>query len=113
VGNYDPAAESDRGRDNDGVDRHLAAGVGICEEVSCDPSHPSTCRHDLGETSGEHGVDCLVNASTSVQLDQHDGRDADRRVAPVRTAHRCTDPLMSVEVLPRTRERGDRLAVQD
>ena len=87
--------------------------AGIGQQMSGDPSHPGARRHDLGEASGEHGVDRLVNASAPVELDQHDRRDADGRVAPVSAAHGRPNPIVSVTILSWASKRRDRLAVED
>src|SRR5687767_11729402 len=59
---------------------------------------------NLREAPGEHGVDRLVNASAPVELDQHDRRDADGRVAPVSAAHGRPNPIVSVTILSRVSE---------
>ena len=110
---HDSTAEPDRSRDHKRIDRHLATGIHVCEEVTGDSSHPDTAGHDLSEPACQDCVDGLVRPSTAIQLDEHRGRDANRDVPPVRAPHRSSDALMAVPVLSRASEGGDGLTVEN
>lgn len=113
MGGYDAASEADRGRDDERVDRHLAACVDRREEVAGDSSRSSARRHHLSEAPCENSVNRLVDSTAPVQLDEHRRRNPYGRVPSVRAPHRGPNALMSLRVLSWTGERRDRFAIQD
>lgn len=83
----DSTAKGDCGGDSERVDRQLAPGTGIGEEMPgdpCDPCDPGAGGHDLCEPSSEQRVERLDGSVPAVQLDDHCGgirTEARRRVA--------------------------------
>jgi len=109
----DATPEPDRSRHRKSVDRHLASGASMGEEVTCDPSDPDTGGHHLCEPSRKQRVDGLVRTVPSIELDENSGGDANRRVPLVGTAHRRPHALVTLRVLLGAGKGGDRFAVED
>lgn len=70
VGEYQPAAESDRCGDNQGVDRRAAVPSRDRQEVAGDPCYPDAGRHHPGESASKYKVDCLISSRAPVELDE-------------------------------------------
>lgn len=109
----DAAAESHRSRDDERINGHLTPGSSVREEMASDPSHPGSRRDNLRETPSQHRIDRLVDTPPAVQLDEYRRRDPNRRIPSMRATHRRSDPLMSLEALVWTCERGHGLAVKN
>ena len=107
------STEADRCRHDKGIDGKFAAGVCCGEQVTGNSSGARSCGHDLGEAAGEDRIDDGVGAAASVELDEHRGRHAYREVPLVGAAHRGADALMTLRILVRSSERGQRFAVKD
>lgn len=92
----DAPAEANRGRHNERVDRHLTTDASTSKEMPCDPGHPRSSSDHLSDTPGQNRVDCLVAATPSVQLYQHNRRNADGIVARMGTAHCRPNPVVAL-----------------
>jgi len=110
---HDATPESDRGSDDQGIDRHLAPNPGACEQVASDPCHAGSSGHHLSETSRQDTVDRFVDTSAAVQLHEHRRRDPNRRVARVRAAHDGSHPLVANLIDMWASESRNGLAVKD
>ncbi len=113
VGCHDPAAEADGGGDHQRVDGHLAASVGVGQEVTGDASHASAGGHDLCEASAEEAIDRFVGPVAAIELDEHRGGDAHWGVVAVCAPHRRSNAFVACQVLARAGQCGNGFAVED
>jgi hypothetical protein len=101
----DAPTEADRSCDDQRIDRHGAVSVDARKQVPSDPRQPGSGRDDLRKSTSQNDVDRLVASATSVQLDQHRRRYADRGVAYVGTSHRRPHALVTSGIAPSPGER--------
>ena len=113
VGGDDAAAQPDGGRNDEGIDRHLGTGTGGGKEMAGDASDTGSSCHNLREASRQHGVDGLVDPASSVELDEHGRRHADRIVPRVGAAKDRSYPLVASRISVRVSEGGERFAVEN
>lgn len=113
VGKDESPAEANRGGDHQSVDRLLTVTPGGSQKVAGDPGDPHSGRHHTGETPPQDVVDRLVRSRAPVELDENGRRHAHRLASPLGASHRSPYPLVPLVGIPGTRERGQRLAVED
>jgi hypothetical protein len=76
------AAQPNCSGHNQGVDRHLAASVGVGEKVTGMPGDTGTGCDHASEPFGEDAVDWLVAPAAPIQLDQDGGGNSHGSLAP-------------------------------